>query len=288
MKTIKPIILSYNLPEETDQIYAKLVNDGFKDIIVVDNGSDKCPPAKSANLLLPKNIRVTGQAKIALIYCMDYFPADYYWLITTSAVLLDRINYQERIQQAFKDLDMIKVGILSPSIIGGNYFDLPCQKHVGNENKRYSTCDFQLQLIGAIVSHELIEMCRRKRKAYFNFDLYRGHGLDWELCYIALKNNFWPIVDYNMQIEWIVNSTFKRGVDVETREEYHKLAGKEYVNSFIKQYGQYWKYHFNNLYLKKLKELKDFPYFKYQIPEVSIISIMIKKGLYELKKTLKC
>lgn len=284
MEKITPIILSYNLPEETDEIHKKLVFDGFKDIVVVDNGSDKRPPAQSANLLLPKNIRFNGQARIALIYCMDYFPADYYWLITTSAVLLNKVDYMERIQQAFDNLSMIKVGILTPSIVGGDYFDLPCQKYAGNEDKNYSTCDpIRTQLIGALISHNLLEICRGENAAFFNLDLYRGHGTEMELCYVGLKNDFWPIVDYNMQIKWMVNNTHARGVDVESREDYHKLAAREYANSFNKKYGRYWEHKFNRLYLIKLKELKNFRHTKYRIKKNSTLSLM-KKEIWRYNK----
>ncbi|HDY67938.1 MAG TPA: hypothetical protein ENH85_09125 [Candidatus Scalindua sp.] len=254
MKTIKPIILSYNLPKETDQIHDKLVNDGFKDIIVVDNGSDKCPPAKSANLLLPKNIRATGQAKIALMYCMSYFPADYYWLITTSTVLLDRVDYVKKIQEAFQDLREIEVGVLSPALDSNKA--IATQRYTAeNAKKQYLIC-FHPELVASLVSHKLLEKCREKKKAYFEKAFVRGWGCNYELLHEAVLGNAWAVIHHSMPVKWVSNLGYKKNVGGEDLESYFKNAGREMETTLTKKYGRNWYRKMFSLYVKKVHKLK--------------------------------
>ena len=56
---------------------------------------------------------------MALMYCMDYFPADYYWLVTTSVILSDEINYKQMFEKAFEDLSDVDVGVLSTAVLLG-------------------------------------------------------------------------------------------------------------------------------------------------------------------------
>ena len=92
---IQCVIFNYNLPEQADETYNILIKNNFSPdhIIVVDNGSDKAPPALSTNLSLPFNVRFSGQANTTLKFLMTYRPSDYYLLITTSAGLDPTLNY---------------------------------------------------------------------------------------------------------------------------------------------------------------------------------------------------
>lgn len=258
MATVKPIILSYNLPKETDLLYKKLVKDGFRDIVVVDNGSDKCPPAKSANFLLPKNIRFTGQAKISLIYCMDYFPADYYWLITTSAVLLPNLNYQKKIQQAYKNLDKINLGVLSPALT--NNKAIASQQYTAeNLKRRYSIC-FHPEMVASLVSHKLLKICRERKQAYFEKNFVRGWGADYELYYAGFQNNLWSVIAHNIAIGWNNNIGYKKNLGGESLNTYFKKAGQEMEGVLRKKYGKEWYKKMFSLYLKKVNKIKFFYY----------------------------
>ena len=77
---ITPLICNYNLPDETDVIYKRLIEDGFTDILSIDNGST-IRKAISSNIIKTKNIRFSGQARIGLTYLMDYFPNEFYLII---------------------------------------------------------------------------------------------------------------------------------------------------------------------------------------------------------------
>jgi len=172
-RRILPIILNYNQPEETDRIYKKLVNDGFKDIISVDNGSDIMPRAKSANFILPKNIKAVGQTKMALIYAMDYFPADYYWILNTSSELFEEINYKERLSESIDSIidSGINLGILSPALVSDEV--IKHQQYKENSRCNYSVCCW-CECIAPLISHELLEKTRINHSGFFESKAQRG------------------------------------------------------------------------------------------------------------------
>lgn len=255
--TITPIILNYNLPEEADNIYTKLVKDGFEQIIVVDNGSDKQPVPHSVNFRLPRNIRYTGQARMVLIYCMDYFPSEYYWLITTSTELLPEVNYMKCIHEAISDMRNFKHSLISPSFDQ----DLPDKYHFHstplNQGRKYGIAHPMLtQNIAALLPHDILSLCREQQAAFFNLDLYRGHGIMAEYNYCAVKRGYFPVIAYDMPVRWVMNPTHEKKVDVESKEMYLDQAAIEFHKSFAKRYGQFWRSTFVQTFLKQQRKIK--------------------------------
>jgi len=258
MKTIQPIVLSYNQPEETNKIYNKLIQDGFTNVIVVDNGSDKRKPAKCANLLLPRNIRAIGQIKMSLIYCMDYFPADYYWMITTSAQLLPQINYKKNFYKALRELSpVIDIGVLVHSLDSKDAFDYQSYSEE-NKKKKYCICH-NVEPVAALLSHKLLEVCRKNKIAYFEKGFKRGWGADIELSHHAALNSLWCIAVYDTPIGWTPNVGYKKKLGGESLENYFVQATQEMHSVLSRKYGGNWPEKFLKEFKQRVKN-KNFPY----------------------------
>ncbi|OGI00069.1 MAG: hypothetical protein A2039_00300 [Candidatus Melainabacteria bacterium GWA2_34_9] len=257
-RRILPIILNYNQPEETDRIYKKLVNDGFKDIISVDNGSDIMPRAKSANFILPKNIKAVGQTKMALIYAMDYFPADYYWILNTSSELFEEINYKERLSESIDSIidSGINLGILSPALVSDEV--IKHQQYKENSRCNYSVCCW-CECIAPLISHELLEKTRINHSGFFESKAQRGWVTTHELGYEAVQNQLWWILDHKLQVKWNKNIGYKNNVGGESLNTYRSEAVAEMKMILSNKYGKYWRIKLYLNFLKKTKA-KKFPY----------------------------
>jgi len=257
-RRILPIVLNYNQPEETDKIYEKLVKDGFEDIISVDNGSDLMPQAKSANFILPKNIKAVGQTKMALIYAMDYFPADYYWIINTSSELLEEINYKERLIESVNEIKSngINFGIISPALISDEI--IKHQEYKENSRCNYSLCCW-CECIAPLISHELLEKTRISNSGYFETRAQRGWVTTHELGYEAARNELWWILDHKLPVKWNRNLGYKKKVGGESLITYREEAGSEMKTILSDKYGKYWRIKLYLNFVKKTKE-KKFPY----------------------------
>jgi len=257
-RRILPIILNYNQPEETDKIYEKLVNDGFEEIISVYNGSDIMPRAKSANFILPKNIKAVGQTKMALIYSMDYFPADYYWIINTSSELLDEINYKERLNKSIDDIisNGINLGVLSPALISEEV--IKHQEYKKNASHNYSLCCW-CECIAPLISHELLEKTRINKSGFFESRAKRGWVTTHELGYEAVQNQLWWILDNKLPVKWNRNLGYKKNVGGESLNSYREEAASEMKKILTDKYGKYWRIKLYLNFLKKTKE-KRFPF----------------------------
>jgi len=257
-RRILPIVLNYNQPEETDKIYEKLVRDGFEDIISVDNGSDIMPQSKSANFILPKNIKAVGQTKMALLYAMDYFPADYYWIINTSSELLEEINYKERLNQSLDVVtrNNVKVGILSPALISDE--TIKHQEYKENPRYNYSVCCW-CECIAPLISHELIEKTRINKTGFFEPRAQRGWVTTHELGYESAKNELWWILDHKLPVKWNRNLGYKKNVGGESLITYRAEAAAEMKRILSDKYGKHWRIKLYLNFIKKTKE-KKFPY----------------------------
>lgn len=255
--SLRVLVCSYNLPKETEAIYEKLLRDGFdrSDIIVIDNGSDKFPPASCANFKLPFNIRFTGQARMGLDYLMDYFPASHYWLISTSTILSEKINYRESLYNAVSRLQTYQ-----PAILGHSFEkDQEIYRYIyktPEERQRYESqfsvqswseektahkaglIDGWLQLISTVFTHDLLEEARRTGSGFWNRDLYRGWGIAAELIYVANRMGKCALVLYDSHVTWVQNKTYRENKDVESIEEYRKKASAEEKAAFEKRYGR--------------------------------------------------
>ena len=251
---IQCVIFNYNLPKQTDNIYDILIKNNFSPdhITVVDNGSDKAPPALSTNFSLPFNVRFSGQANLTLQYLMTYRPSRYYLLITTSAELDPIVNYYQICDHIIDELSE-SLGVVMASLIGGETEKItPEQSHddLAHHAMPYRSV-YSAQPIMTLVSHQLLSICYKKRAAYFNTGLKRGHGIDIELQHMALTHGLTTFVSRDLWVHWKTNQAHKLKLADESAYEYRCKAQAEMEKCFAKRYGEQWEKHFRLQFAKR-------------------------------------
>lgn len=282
---MKVIIFNYNLPSEADEIYKKLIADGFqqRDLFLVDNGSDKAPKSIHTNLQLPYNVRFTGQAFMALTYLLS-FPIDkteHYILITTSAKLYDDINYHEESIKACDYIDRNNCGFVCASMTGG-MTEINANEQLYSRLTSDYTPIFNYQPIFMVIGKGLLKACQAESAAYFNLSLIRGWGIDRELHYLAVKNKMLPHVSRNLHIEWVTNQTHRKNMADESRSDYHTQAEIEMIKVLSKKYGIDWSTKFKNEYLllsnegETTKKIKLITFGKYFLTKLNLYSLIRK------------
>ena len=245
------VIFNYNLPEETVEIYNKLISDGFdpKKIIVVDNGSDKKEPPFCANFLLPDNVRFTGQAFMALSYLLNFFEFDQLLLITTSAGMLADHNYFKDVQRVIEFANANNAGFVASSLIGGAT-ESNAQKQYQPLIEEEFVQVYKYQPIAMVISRKLLSICYESSSAYFNLDLKRSWGFDRELQYVANLNGLNCYVARNFTVEWRTNLTHRKNMADEPVERYHSEAHIEMVTVLSEKYGVFWENKFKQAFDK--------------------------------------
>lgn len=236
------IIYNYNLPEATQAIFDKLCKDGFEkeQIWVVDNGSDKEPCASCTNFMLPKNVRFTGQARVAASYLLDFFDYQAVTFITTSARLIDSLNYFQLINRLSSEVVGRNYGFICSSLTGGRTED-SAPKQEQRILEKELTPVFDYQPIATVINRKLLELCRLSNSSYFNLELKRGWGIDRELQFIANKHDLKCYISREFYVEWATNQTHRKGVADESVSTYRTEAETEMVTEFTKKYGLDWK-----------------------------------------------
>ncbi len=92
------VVTNYNMPERTDALVEHIHKHEGCEVVVVDNGSDLCPPSKYTTVKLEKNIQTTGGWLEGLRFAKG---SDFYWILGTSAeftgkpVLADMLRCME-------------------------------------------------------------------------------------------------------------------------------------------------------------------------------------------------
>lgn len=247
------VIFNYNLPDETSEIYNKLISDGFdpKKIIVVDNGSDKREPPSCSNFLLPENIRFTGQAFMVLSYLLKFFEFEQLLLITTSAGVLSERNYFQDVNSVVKFANENNAGFVASSLIGGKTEDNAPRQLCSNMTDAFVPV-FKYQPIAMLVSKKLLLKCYEKSSAYFNLDLKRGWGIDRELQYVANLNGMTCYVARDFTVEWRTNLGHRKKMADESVNQYASEADREMVTVLSKRYGIFWEIEFKKAFEERL------------------------------------
>ncbi|MEC6907165.1 hypothetical protein VXS04_05685 [Photobacterium piscicola] len=285
---IQCVIFNYNLPKQTDETYDCLIKNNFSSdhIIVVDNGSDKAPPALSTNLALPFNVRFSGQANVTLKFLMTYRPSDYYLLITTSAKLDPTINYLDICHQTIDELSA-SFGVVMASLKGGETETIsPKQSHhdLTQHNIPYRST-YSAQPIMTLVSHQLLSICYKKHAAYFNTDLKRGHGIDIELQHMALNHGLTAVVSRDLWVHWKTNQAHKLNLADESAYEYRCQAQAEMEKCFAKRYGEQWEIQFKSQFAKITgAKMKITTRNRYKFASLRQLWYRIKLAFFKLKK----
>ncbi len=200
---ILPIVFTYCQPEDGDRLLTSLVEGGFSSVLYVDNGSPSSLCSSYANLIIPKNIGLSGQIRMALAYAMEFTPARYYWLLTTSVDLAPRTPYRDRILAALEELSDIRPVIYSPSLDGPEaaiHVDLYAQTNC-TPRRRYWICRPTLfQMVAMLIEHDFCELLQHRKAGVFNPGLSLGWGLDVESVYLALTKCRPAIADRELSV----------------------------------------------------------------------------------------
>ncbi|MFM2637862.1 hypothetical protein [Vibrio vulnificus] len=276
------VIFNYNLPDEADSIYSKLVSDGVcpKSIIIVDNGSDKDKIPKSANFILPKNLRFTGQAYFTSTLLLDFYDYDYCVYITTSAGLFDYINYCKEVNRVINYMTLNNAGFTVASLKGGRTKDSAPNQDIDSLKRDYQQV-FDYQPILSVISIELLSLCRTSNSAYFNLDLKRGWGIDRELQYVANLNNLPCFVSKRLSVEWRTNLAHQKGVADESVSNYRTEAELEMLSVFSDKYGSDW----DNKFRREFKRVSGQTDIQ-QKGKNRFLSILHKMGLLKIFKRM--
>jgi hypothetical protein len=256
---VRPIVLNYNQPEEADKIHDKLAKDGFDKIIVVDNGSDLRPIPRSANFRLPWNVLSVGQNKLALLYAMDYFPADFYWLISTSTGLDDSLNYRHAFNECFELIDssiLEKLGIMSLAIRRGDNHPPPAFQEYPSIlpfRSDFVIC-FWCTYLSPLISHTLLENCKNHNSAFFEKDAFRGWSVTQELIHELNYSDYLWLLNNRIYIDWFKNLGFKKSVGGESIEEYRSKNTFERDSIMCRKYGKRWRHELMNRYVERMMD----------------------------------
>jgi len=84
MAKVTAIITNFNMPERTDALVEHIHAHEGCEVVVVDNGSDICPPSKYTTVKLNRNIQTTG-GWLEGLEIARIFKSDFYWILGTSA-----------------------------------------------------------------------------------------------------------------------------------------------------------------------------------------------------------
>ncbi|MDH5986969.1 hypothetical protein L8R81_18445, partial [Vibrio splendidus] len=215
------VIFNYNLPYETNEIYNKLLSDGFdrNNILVVDNGSEANLKPSCANFILPKNIRFTGQSFITSTLLLEYYDYDCFIFLTTSAKLVDNINYFSEVNKCADLMKKENLGFIAASLFGGRTEDSAPEQNVTLLKKEFTPV-YNYQPIATLISRNLLVKCKENNSAYFNLDLIRGWGIDRELQFTANEHGMKCYISKSLVVEWATNLAHKKGVADESVNNY--------------------------------------------------------------------
>lgn len=234
------VVMSYNMPIESSEIYNRLINDGVlpKNITVIDNGSEKKYRSDKANFILPWNIRAAGQMDIALSYCIKYFPREYYITITTSAELSPDINYSIKLNENLKDMNNIgNCGFLAFSLKGVDAKKFP-EQNFDELTDKYSVIMQRYQTIAIAWSDKLIREAYKKELGCFNPNIIRGWGMDFDFILLSYKLALVPYVTKDLHVIWHQNLGYKKSLLDEDLKTYRMNSKIECKKAILKTWGK--------------------------------------------------
>ncbi|RAP27112.1 hypothetical protein DID74_00835 [Candidatus Marinamargulisbacteria bacterium SCGC AG-333-B06] len=233
---ILPIIFNYNQLEDSQHWYEKLKKDKFENIILSDNGSRKTERSIHTNFSVEENIFFGGIARVCLDYCLKNYNFDYIWICNTSGKLIDQINYYYQFKQCIETFGKDNVGIISPALQSKEIDDVkPFHEYKPKSKMPYTIVDF-IEGISIIIKKELLEYTCSHGTAYFNKNLKRGWGQDYEICLSSLKNNYMNIILSHVPILFRRNFGYKENKRSELLSNYYQKAGDELLNYIESRY----------------------------------------------------
>lgn len=234
---ITACILSYNLPEATDELVEnmkKMISKPPYDLVVFDNGSDPDKISKYTTHRIEKNKRLVGGFNECFKIAKDN-KSDYVWTLVNDIYF----KTPEPLFSLFSKISSNpKIGIIHPAIAKDSFSFLDWMKE---ERRPRHTNIAQVPVIDHI--------CHFYRKEALDvigwqYDpaFYYGWGVDWDICYRIKKAGFKLMIDFDSIVFHKVSEVYKKGRDKEFKDEkqYYAAARRESNEVLIRKYGRNW------------------------------------------------
>lgn len=239
------LITNYNMPERTDALCDTIRQNVFwpHDLIVVDNGSDLCPPSQYTTLRLGKNIQTTGGWLAGLkeadrltlnmdrrvdLKNIDYFA--YWFLITSAAFPSGKVDPLTPLVEALIDNPGV-VGV-HPSLTEDS---TTAWEHLKKRNGGGLRPVWMIDNIASLWRADWFNGIGR-----FDARLVYGWGIDLETCWFARKQGFGLCVHEDVEVRKVTDIGYSMGRMNMSAEDRRKLAGENMANILSAKYGPDW------------------------------------------------
>ncbi len=233
------IILNYNLPELTDNLYESLepYNRDLRDIFVMDNGSKPNLKSKYTYFHLDKNIFWGGALNFAFDYMLKHAKYDSLLFLNNDI----EVNGENLIKSLRRELFKTDLAIISPCIAGKANPWKQMQCWGSNKIRVVDWIDMQAPLF----HRKIIEEIRQ-----FDEKLILGWGQEL-VCQLACNKNHWNtgVCDFISIIHFAkqtfetkvlhnndVNSTKFQGASVVDHNSYGEMATK-FMHEYFMEKG---------------------------------------------------
>lgn len=229
-------ILNHNLPDLTDNLVKWISKDNsVKEFIIIDNGSNMEPPAKSTTHKLEENIFFGGGVNVIFD---AFLQTDHEYLYILNNDLLVHNNFITKSLRAAKQND---IAMYSPAVINASVEQCHWKQMLNqgtDEVREVKWIDWQAPLL----RRDLIEAIQT-----FPMELIYGWGLDFYSGMVAEDKGLKVGVDDNNTITHLNSQTFKQNKINIGVSEFCRLAegnmNNYFTNSeYAQRYQQYRSY----------------------------------------------
>jgi len=233
-------IVNYNLPEITDRLIGRLqgVLQYPHRFYVLDNGSDKAAPARNTTHRVEPNRRPTGGWNEILLHARA--DADYaaYWIICNDVEFPQDACPLTPLMNGLYGRDSRRPGFERCGII---------HAAVGRNSKTAWREMYHRPGAGTVENWAVDWLAPLIRgdvlKVVWPFDaaLKYGYGVDNEACYLARRAGFKVGICHDVIVEHEPFTTYRKGMDSLSVDEYKQTAGRNMHEVLARKYGKDWK-----------------------------------------------
>lgn len=264
MKKVKilPAIIHFNQPQEAEDIYLKFLEDGFEDVILCDNGSDKTKPSKYTNLLVEKNNFLRGGIMEAFSFTEENYDFEYIFYTTTSLFYHKHINYKKMLEKAIEDAEKRELNVA--------FFEFFDEQAIKKHDRKCLQFKTGISLIKggegthACLRRDFYDLLKTRKKAYFEPHFAKDWGMDWEAAYNAFINDYVILRINDAKVIRDSITPYKKNLRGETHEEYRRIAMGQFQSYYNDKFGSIARFEFilNSLYMgacyKNRKKIKGY------------------------------
>jgi GT2 family glycosyltransferase len=232
------VIVNFNMPERADALaeHIKAHTVCEYDIILVDNGSDKVPPAKNTTIALKHNVQTTNGWLTGLGYAdaLAAFrgqPYYTYWFLITSAEFIDDMDILTPIVE-FLHHNPSAVGI-HPALTQDS---TTSWQHMIDRGKGEPRETWFIDNIASLYRADWFNRIGR-----FDHNLIYGWGIDLETCWKAREQGCTLWIDERVKVKKVTDIGYSMNRMNMKAEERRVKAGSNMNNILSKRYGILWR-----------------------------------------------